>query len=144
MFHPFTLMALLAIAVSVPAYAQEREDPVWHQDAATAWKLAQKKQRPFVLYIGTANCPYCRMMERTLQDREVLREMRRSFIGAAIDAEDEPRLVRMLRVEGFPSTFVVNPDGQVESAIVGYVAPDRLRQALSEIVESGNARQIGD
>lgn len=103
----------------------------WHHDWPTAWRDSQAQDRPILLFITMEHCHYCEKMSReTYADGGVVDELDSSFVRASIDSDRDPRLVRQLNVQAFPTTVILGPDAHVIDSMKGYVGPEQLRTRL--------------
>ena len=96
----------------------------WRPDYGAGRREAAAHQRPLVLVVSAASCPWCRQMERTtLRDPAVVGVLNRRFVPvqvAADDARDGP-LVSGLGLRGLPAVALVAPGGQVLTTREGFL-----------------------
>ena len=104
----------------------------WVGDLDTAWETAREKQRPLLLFVTMDGCVHCQKMKQTtLRDKDVQGDLQTLFIPVALNAKDEPELVKNLRLRLFPAVVVIQPNGDVLESISGYQTPKQLREKLS-------------
>ncbi len=118
--------ALLAASASVQA-----EPLVWNEDMQVAWKNAQEKGQPLLLFVSTEHCSYCERMKRqTFQDKTVIKHVSEGFVAVAVDAEKQSELVKKLRVRLLPTTVIVDVEGRVVDSIRGFQTAEQLHKRL--------------
>lgn len=128
-FWPLTF--LLSICVVATVLAETLTTGNWKTDANQAWQSAQQDQRLMLLFITSQNCLYCRKMEHnTFSNQKVISGIQRSFIPVTVAAERNEALVKKLRVNSYPTTVIISPNGGVLDYIVGYVGPDEFSRRL--------------
>lgn len=132
------LTALVILTVTVTA-----AEPVsWRSDYTAARKEASEAQKGVCLVISSENCIYCRKLEAgPLQDPVIMATLREHFVAIKVDAAREAELVRMLKVNLYPTTLLAGPDGTIHAVIKGYVAPDVFREHLRVTRETIAAAQ---
>ncbi len=124
------LLALLMLAAS-GVCASEPAGSHWHRDWNSASKASQAEGRPILLFVTMENCFHCdRMCQNTYGNKQVLQDLRRSYVLASIDSDRYPNLVRRLNVRLFPTTLIIGPDNKVIDSMRGYVGPEQLRSRL--------------
>jgi thioredoxin-related protein len=133
---PVTVIMLAStIAVSAKEPAKAGAGLKWTNDLAIAWQAAREQQRPLLLFVTMEGCVHCQKMKQTtLRDEDVQSDLRTRFIPVALNAKDEPELVKVLRLRLFPAMVVIQPDGDVLESINGYQTPKQLRERLSSTV----------
>jgi thioredoxin-related protein len=128
-------MLASTIAVSAKEPAKAGAGLKWTNDLAIAWQAAREQQRPLLLFVTMEGCVHCQKMKQTtLRDEDVQSDLRTRFIPVALNAKDEPELVKVLRLRLFPAMVVIQPDGDVLESINGYQTPKQLRERLSSTV----------
>ncbi|MCA9259869.1 MAG: thioredoxin fold domain-containing protein [Planctomycetales bacterium] len=96
-----------------------------------AWTAAQKTNRPILVYVSSAHCPYCvRMLSETYQSPRVKDTVVSSFETVYVDRQSQPELVAALGVRLFPTTVLVAPNNKVVDLMEGYVAADAFGRRL--------------
>lgn len=132
------LTALIFLTVTVTA-----AEPVsWRSDYTAARKEASETKKGVCLVISSDNCLYCRKLEAgPLQDPVIIATLRDHFVAIKVDAAREAELVRMLKVNLFPTTLLADSEGTIHAVIKGYVAPDVFREHLRVTREAIAAAQ---
>ena len=110
----------------------------WTTDADQTWQIAQRDQRPMLLYVTTQNCLYCRKMERdTLSNQKIVHDLQQGFVTVTVLAEKNQALAKKFRVRSFPTTVIVSPKTGVVDYMVGYVGPDEFGRRLDAASRRG-------
>jgi thioredoxin-related protein len=128
-------VVLIVLATSMMGGAAEptKDDGIkWSADLKTAWELASEQQRPLLVFITMDGCPFCQKMKQTtLRDKAVQGDLKSRFVTVALNVKDEPEFIKILHIRTFPSTVVIQPNGDVVESITGYQTPKQLRDKLS-------------
>ncbi len=129
------VMALILFAASASCHDALSAEPskvAWHTDIQSAWKAAQQQGRPLLVFVTRYNCFYCTQMKlRTYENLQIAGAINRSFVPLVIDGSVDSPLVRELKVQAFPATFVISPQAVILDRIDGYVPPEVLARRLS-------------
>ncbi len=103
----------------------------WEQDIRSAWQLAVKADRPMLVFLTMDDCIYCKKMKRTtLRDRQVVRDLQSQFVSVTLNVKDAPDLVKLLKVKSFPTTVIIETNGDVVESIAGFQSVKQLRERL--------------
>ncbi len=93
----------------------------WIRDIDQAMELAQARQQPVLLFISMDRCSYCqKMIQTTFADANVRQALGDGYIPAAMKAAERPDLIRRLKIRSFPTTLIVQPNGQIVDQMTGY------------------------
>jgi len=132
---------LIAIAVLVIAgllafrYSAKKDVAVATQDGgiqfftgswAEALEQAKKENKPVFLDISAAWCGPCKMLKRnTFPDKAVGEFFNANYINVAVDGEvgEGIELARRLGLRGYPTLYVISPEGKVLLTSMGYHPP---------------------
>jgi thioredoxin-related protein len=134
-----TVVAIFGLIVEISSVLGG-ESLAWQNDFAKAEELSMKHGRPLLIYVTTANCPFCRKMERlTWPDDAVNERLQTRFVPLRLDADKYPELAAQLGVKGFPTTLIYGTDRKLLADFVGYAPPDRVLQSLDQLLQSGRA-----
>ncbi len=132
---PWGLLALSLLAAMISPCGAA--DAVWHDDVDVAWREARQNQRPLLVFITTAGCRYCTMMQNvSFADPAVADLMGGGFVLAAVDADQVDWLVKEENVRSFPTTLVISHKAKVVDRINGYLKPAELKPRLAKTAES--------
>ena len=96
-------------------------DPVdWHPWAAEAFEKAKREQKPLLVSIGYASCPWSQKMHsESFTNPEVARFMNRHFVCVLVDREERPDVNTSFlhfafwkqKLSGWPLHVWLTPDG---------------------------------
>jgi len=129
--YPTLLILTLLLAGISTAVAEHPAPALFHDDVNVAWRTAQESQRPLLLFVTTDGCYYCeKMLHTTYEDATVTRQLGATFVAAMVEYDREPVLARRLGVRAFPTTIIIDAQGNVRDSIRGYVKPDQLRARM--------------
>ena len=111
------------------------ETVTWQQDVSKAQTLAAKNERPMLVFVTSASCGYCTKMKRdSLSNQNVVSLINGSFVPLKLDAGRDDQMISRYRVDVYPTTIVVAPDGKVVDRIRGYVSARSFRDRLAKFV----------
>ena len=127
---------------------KEAAEPNWQRlDKALA--LAKDSGKHIIINFYTDWCPNCRRMnERTYRDDEVLKQLQQAFIPVKLNAESsspliiegqtisEAQVAMMFRVDSYPTTWFLSPEGRPLIPVRGYYGP-KLFAPMLRFVEGG-------
>ena len=106
-----------------------------------AMSRAAAEQRFVITDYYTSWCKWCKVMdEKTYTDPGVVEAIGKNFVAAKIDGESQEKLTyqgkemsqtdltQLLKVEGFPTTVIMDAQGKVLVQIAGYIdVPNYLK-----------------
>lgn len=99
----------------------------WRTDYRTARQESREKGLPLIVDFGTENCFWCRKLETTtFRDPGIVAVLRDEFVPLRIDADRDPNLTQLLRIQSFPTLVLAAPDGKILAFIEGYLEPEKL------------------
>lgn len=125
---------VLCFVVGQAVSGMDPQPEPWMADLNAAWQKAKATKRPLLLVALTDGCRYCEEMRRnTLHNREVLAEIRHSYVPAAVRAADRPSLIEKLQIRVFPTAVIISPNGRVLDTISGYMSPGEFRARLASL-----------
>lgn len=97
--------------------------------------LAQQENKPIFLDVYASWCGPCKALKKkTFPDAEAGKYFNENFINVSMDGEkgDGIQLVQDLRVQAYPSLFIINSSGTPLVYYPGYLSP-------AELIELGKA-----
>ena len=119
-----------------------------------AEKLSTQDPKPFVVFIHTSWCKYCKMMQNsTFKNEEVIKQLNENFYFISFDAEAKnditfnnhtfrfkPRgtnsgiheLAESLSNQAYPTITILNPDYAIATQIESFVHAKDLLNYLSK------------
>ena len=97
----------------------------WRQDFDAAKAEAAQAGKPLFLDFTAEWCGPCQDLKRTTwSDHRVADAISSTYIPVRIDVDRQPGLTRQYHVEGYPTLIVLDEQGRVARAHVGWVGPD--------------------
>ena len=123
------LMTVLSVAsASRLAHGQTRPDAnssakiTWQTSLKQAGQESVRTGKPVLIQFTATWCGYChKMLETTYHDREVIKQVNEYFIPVLLDADENERVVELLKIDSFPATVIISPDQEVLAQFSGYV-----------------------
>jgi len=113
-----------------------------------ALEQAAREDKHIVIDFYTNWCGWCKVMDRkTYTDARVVELLNSSFVIAKVNAESNKRiqvgdrqmtgreLAKQYRVQSFPMTWFLKPDGSPLASIPGYIEADKFTRALEYVNE---------
>ncbi|MBM4165597.1 MAG: DUF255 domain-containing protein [Ignavibacteria bacterium] len=112
-------------------------------------ETATKENKKILMDVYTDWCAWCKRMDKDIYaQNEVKALLNKFFVLVKLNAESnnevaynelsltETMLAQELGVDGYPSTIFFLPNGEVITAVPGYVAPDKFLLILKYIGEN--------
>jgi thioredoxin-like negative regulator of GroEL len=120
------------VLLAVLAQAARASDAIhWRADYDSARKEAAEKGKPIFLDFGTDDCVHCkRMHQTTFTDPGIVKLLNERFVPLKVDANREPRLTQMLRIQAYPTMILAGQDGKIIGWIEGYLEAKRMTEHL--------------
>ncbi|MFC6097074.1 thioredoxin family protein [Flavobacterium qiangtangense] len=144
------LLLVLLLAVGSFATVQAQEIKWMSLDEALA--AQKKKPKPIFMDVYTDWCGPCKMLDKnTFQTKEVSEYISKNYYAVKFNAEGNSEVTykgkkytnpkfdpnrkgkngvhdftMFLKVQGYPSMYILDSKGEVKSPIVGYHTPEQL------------------
>jgi len=138
----FFFVLLLA---SITSSAGEKPKPDW-KNLGEGVALASKTNKKALIDVYTDWCGWCKKMDADVYtDSSVIRYINETFVPIKINAESgnkhaiegkeisEAELARAYGVRGYPTTVFTQPNGQMITAVPGYIKSGPFLQILKYI-----------
>ena len=134
-------LSLVALVVSftlagiiTPVQAQVRSTTIeWQKDPQVAWQMAVQQEKPLLVFVSAEWCGYCQKMKReTWTDADVVQQVRERFVPLFLDADKYNDLVTDLRVEAYPTTMIITPNGKITQELTGYARATQVLPFLKK------------
>lgn len=99
-------------------------------DIDRAFAQARRERKPVLLYWGATWCPPCNQLKATLFNQQEFALLAQSFVAVQIDGDlpGAQKLGTRFQVRGYPTTLLLNGQGQEITRLPGEIEPE---QALS-------------
>ncbi len=102
-----------------------------HHSVDEAWQAATKARRPMLLFISSENCPHCvRMEKETYSNPQIAAALAANCETVSVMMEDNPELIKRLRVRAYPTTIVVAPNGKELVRVQGFLEPRKFAERM--------------
>jgi thioredoxin-related protein len=122
--------------------------PIEWVEFGTALDRAATEDKHIIIDFYTDWCGWCKVMDRkTYTDPRVMSLLHEGFVVSKVNAESSKRfrvgdrmmsgreLAREYRVQSFPMTWFLKPDGSPLANIPGYIDANRFVRALEYVQE---------
>lgn len=112
-------------------------------DIDRAFTQARRERKPVLLYWGASWCPPCNQLKATLFNQQEFALLAQSFVAVHIDGDlpGAQKLGSRFQVRGYPTTVLMNPQGQEITRLPGEIEPEQALSILSMGLAGG--RPIG-
>lgn len=132
---------VLLILASVPnwsaAVAAEAVNLGWGSNFEQALEDAKTRGRPVLATVSAVWCGACRQMQQlTLSHSDVSTLTQQHFSAVVIDGDQRSDLVARFQVTAFPTTFILDAQGNVLKRWVGYQSASSFAAELKSLVGS--------
>lgn len=125
---------VLASVMAASARGNSPSPARWNTDPQQAWRSVQQTRRPLLVFVTRSDCLHCAKMRRgTLADWQVSSAIASGFVPLVLDGGRSSPLLNDLRVQNYPSTFVISPSAIILARWEGYLAPKALSERLSAV-----------
>lgn len=127
-----TVLVLLGLLLDVSqTQAQEIQ---WLRSAEQAAAEAAQTGKPILVYVRSANCHYCDLMQTNVwQDAATVETVMRDFVPLKLTREENAEAVKVLQIKGFPSTVIFAADRRYVDRLDGYLEPQQFRAAVGKM-----------
>ena len=106
----------------------------WLDWSAAAFARAALERKPVLLSITASWCHGCAVMDRTTYaDPAIVTAIREQTIPVRVDADRRPDVNERYNLEGWPSTALLTPSGEILTGST-YVTPDIMPRMLADTV----------
>lgn len=141
----FVLLTFLAVSFIT---AGETGGVQWNS-FPTDTVVVKKEKKKILVDVYTNWCGWCKKMDREVYgDQRVADYLNKAFISVKLNAESpstityrgkqttETAFAQSFGVSGYPTTLFLEPNGDLITALPGFVAADRFIEVLEFIGES--------
>lgn len=127
------LTALFAIVAAALAASVAVAEIPWRSDYGAALREAEASKRPLLVYVQTADCVYCRRLEKQTFADPAIEKLLRGFVTMKMDAATSGWFVRKMGIKGYPALVASRPDGTLRWIHSGFRGPGQLAQELGGV-----------
>ncbi len=112
-------------------------------DIDRAFTQARRERKLVLLYWGASWCPPCNQLKATLFNQQEFALLAQSFVAVHVDGDlpGAQKLGTRFQVRGYPTTVLLNPQGQEITRLPGEIEPEQALSILSMGLAGG--RPIG-
>lgn len=131
----YLFRALLTLgALSIAAANIQAQEVQWLRSAEQAAELAAQSGKPILVYVRSASCHYCDLMQKNIwQNPATAAIITRDFIPLKLTREENGEAVDSLKIKGFPSVFIFSADREYLDRFDGYVEPDQFLSKVQRL-----------
>lgn len=109
----------------------------WLRSAQQAADIASKSGKPILVYVRSASCHYCDLMQSNVwEDLATAEIINRSYVPLKLTREENAEAVRSLKIKGFPTTLLFSADRKYLHRIDGYMEGPRFLGEMQKAVHS--------
>ena len=139
-----SIFTLLLMVFSTIAFAQKTNPDKGIQFSEDSWEeilqLAKAENKPIFLDVYASWCGPCKALKhRTFPDAKAGAYFNENYINVTLDAEkgEGIKIARQLRVDAYPSLYILNPNGEAILLSQGFHSPEELielgKQGIAEL-----------
>lgn len=115
----------------------------WRTDLRLVQRESLETGLPILMKFSASWCGPCiRMKSETFTDRELAGMINTHFIPVEVDTDENPRLVRQLRIDSVPTTLVISPQGEIVDRRTGFQSATQLERSLARYVPQPDDRPL--
>lgn len=121
---------------------EENKKRIKYYSYSKGLKEAKKTKKYILIYFHSKRCPWCRILEKDLEENEKIKEyLAQNFVMMKVDADTDIEVGIKYRIRGVPTIWVLEPDGSPIGPVPGYVPSEEFYQLL-KYIKSGNYKKI--
>lgn len=140
-------LVISSIGFKSPVIAQEiNKSSIDQKSSSIKWysydegvKLAKEQNKHIIVDFYTDWCPYCKLMDETYTDKQVIDEINKNFIAIKINCESnnivdyngqkitEEKLANKLGVNSYPTTLFFNENNNYIDGVHGLLKPNQIK-----------------
>jgi len=130
-YRPLVVVGIVVAGMVAFATWRKATEPAetipWRKTLAEAQREAAANHKPVLAYFTASWCPPCQQLKReTWPDAKVQAALAERFIPVKIDVDEHSDLAQEFDVTGIPRIQVIQPDGTLGPARVGFIGPHEL------------------
>src|SRR5271155_2565949 len=110
---------------------------VWGKDLSAGLKAAKTSNKWVLMDVYSSTCGYCKKLDdEVYTDPSVIKTLKKSFVLVKVNGDD-PSLGKYVKdrygVNGYPSVFVLAPNGGMKGKVPGYCPAGDFLKLLAQI-----------
>jgi thiol-disulfide isomerase/thioredoxin len=143
----FLLSTLAVLALSLAAseriLAASPSKITWHSSLRKAGQESIQTGKPVLIQFTATWCGYChKMLETTYHDASVIQKVNEFFVPVLLDADENEKLVKLLKVKSFPTTVIISTEQEVLLLFSGYYKTAAFTRKVSPLCKKPVAKQV--
>lgn len=108
----------------------------WKKDHAAALEEGKKSQKYVIVHFSGPNCQWCDKMDReTYTDAGTIEFSNKAFVNVYLRTDADKDLAAKYKVGPIPVTFVLSPDGERLSTLLGYLPPEDYKKGIDAVTD---------
>lgn len=93
----------------------------WYTDVTKAQIQAKSSKKIIFVFVEAAHCPYCQqMLQETLSDKDVIRNINKDYIAIKVDADSSQGQKYFGNIAMTPTSFFYSPNGKLLETLEGF------------------------
>lgn len=127
---------LVSLAYAWYSFYAPSNDIKWDKNITTIQKLTNNSHKNTLIFFTGKWCSPCRIMKREVfADKEVAKEINSKITPVIIDIDDKntKEIVKHYRVQGTPTTIIIDSEGKVIEKILGKIEKNKFLEILSNL-----------
>jgi len=133
MKFPLFIILVFIISITPVSFAS------WSNDAISGLETAKKNGQLLLLQFYSETCHYCTKMEKEVLSEKQVEEMCEKIECVKVNASSDIegiQLARKLGIRGYPTTVVMDGNGNLVSSFVGYRPLDVYTKGINGMIEN--------
>lgn len=126
---------LILLLLTLPAGSAFAAELEWRKDLAEARVTARRTGKPLLIRVGSESCPYCRMLEQTMTEPDVIAALE-PWILVDLRLETASDVIVPLAIGPIPALRAQTPLARTVAAQEGAIPAEDLLKWLHAALES--------
>ena len=133
--------AEVEVAPTVSRSPEVLRGPIaWHRDMRRAIEVARAEEKLIVVDVYADWCGWCKKMDKIIYSDPAIVALSKRQVFVKVDAEDGgegQHFAQQMRVNGYPTTIIMDSQGKVLNRAEGYI---HSPGAFEQLVQKAQAR----